>query len=136
MTDLRSPLDIEGISSDLVSLQKGTIWYAILNDARNVSVLHCECYYLPKLKNRPFSPQTYINAQKGRRCRIEWNNSYLEFKYAAWVTIGYHHHTNLLVIQAFYNVMKTDQYFYLESLTDDSNHNLTSHQKHIFKWHN
>ena len=61
---------MEGVFGALVSLQKGTIQYEILNNMGNLLVLQCEEYYLLELKISLFRPQTYLNSQKNRCNRM------------------------------------------------------------------
>jgi hypothetical protein len=92
LKDLPIPLAMEGIAGQLIAKQKGTIRYEVINDAGRISVLKCEGYYLPALKIRLFSPQTFLSVQGGGRYSLEWNKSFFELKNGDTITVGYHHH--------------------------------------------
>ena len=139
LVDLPVPITMDGIAGLLMSHQKGTVRYEVINDVGGLSVLECEAYYLPNLKFRLFSPQVYLREiaeekgeLKGEYC-LKWDSSVFRLENGDNLTIGYHHQTALPVFRAFTNAMKTAQS--LAAITSSSNSNLTSHQKHLYSWH-
>ena len=134
LKNLPIPLAMKGISSQLLAKQKGTIGYKVINDQGGIYVIQCKGYYLPDLKIRLFSPQTFLRGHKTGRYSLEWDKSISELPNGNTVTIGYHRQTSLPILRGFNDAMETTKSLALSGLADDSNQNLTSHQKRLFTW--
>ena len=98
-------------------------------------MLQCKGYYLPDLKIRLFSPQTFLQEHKTGRYSLEWDKSIFELHNGDTITIGYQRQTSLPILRGFNEAMKTAKSLALSVLADDSNQNLTSHHKRLFTWH-
>ena len=98
-------------------------------------MLQCEGYYLPDLNIQLRRSQTFLQEQKTGRYSLEWDKSIFELPNGDTITIGYHRQASLPILRNFNDATKTAKSLALSGLTDDSNQNLTSHQKPIFTWH-
>ena len=98
LKNLPIPLAMEGIASQFLSKQKGTILYEVINDQGGISVLQCEGYYLPDLKIRLFSPQTFLQEHKTGRYSLEWDKSIFELPNGDRINIVYRRQTSTPIL--------------------------------------
>ena len=100
---------VDGIAGLLVATQNVQVQYEVINDSGGFYILECEGYLFPDLNVGLFIPQVFMQElqERIRAYTLTWDGSVLILENGDHIFIGYHRQTELPVLQAFSDAMKT-----------------------------
>ena len=138
LKDLDSPNQMEGIGGSLTATKEGKVRYEVINDSGEISVIETNAFYMPKLKCRLFSPQTYLAEFQDENMEVSFTYKKMKLKInkKETISVDYNEKTRLPILTAYENVIGTAQMLSLSRfITDGKNQNLTFMQKQLLKSH-
>ncbi|MGH7955047.1 MAG: hypothetical protein ACREOZ_03715, partial [Gloeomargaritales cyanobacterium] len=127
----------KGVTKGLPVQGVGILKWYFLDDEGIIQKIETEGLFVPEMTVRLFSPQSYMRRNENE-CAYGMNrhDSRLTFENGHVMTLNYHEKTMLPMARGFLekDVSDVAEQVHL-CVTDNSNANLTTHQKLLLKWH-
>ena len=132
-----SGVSMSGIASSLEVKGVGTIKWVVYDDSGQTRTIQTRGYYIPTMKARLFSPQSYLqNYQKDGEFMVKANEAKLKWRGSSCLTMAYQRPSMLPVLRAFHeSSLQDSQGRLMACVTEESNNNLTRSQKDLLRWH-
>ena len=135
---LDPPLTMTGIAGGLQVNEIGTVSYDVQMPDAEIVTIKTSAYYMPHLKCRLFSPQSYqqyMNCSEAEfTCKL--NGSKFTWANGNHITVPYDPMTFLPTIRAYKDAISTAVTLGLQGcVTEDTNQNLNAKQKLLLRFH-
>ncbi len=148
---LKSQMHFEGIAGNLSATHQGLSRLETFDDDGKLTIVEHTALYVPGLKCRLFSPQSYLQelhfkggggkktgVENGvtRMMKVFWDRTILPTADGkGTITFPHDKVTRLPRLSCFKNALAASKTLALASVTDESNQNLTRLQKTLLQWH-
>ena len=144
LVKLKDDVFMQGIAGSIPATHKGILHYEFLSDCGEKEIIEDEGYLMPELPCRLFSPQSYLhnlginmNNPMSVHLTIFHDRAVFTLKTGNKVTIPFDPRSNLPTLNVNMDLesVSTQLTAYQGTVTDETNQNLTGHQKALLKWH-